>query len=68
MEKSLFFILHNRGWEINMERIELIDSMKGYAIILVIIGHVIVLSNPGTFPKVGYLHLYMRFICRYFFF
>lgn len=34
-----------------MPRIELIDSLKGYAIILVLIGHVIVLSNPSGFAN-----------------
>jgi fucose 4-O-acetylase-like acetyltransferase len=32
-----------------MGRIELIDSLKGYAIILVLLGHVIVFSNPIQF-------------------
>ena len=34
-----------------MERIELIDYLKGYAIILVVLGHVIVFSNPTEFTQ-----------------
>jgi fucose 4-O-acetylase-like acetyltransferase len=34
-----------------MARIELIDSLKGYAIVLVLLGHVIVISNPSDFSK-----------------
>ena len=34
-----------------MARIELIDSLKGYAIILVLLGHVIVLSNQSDFSQ-----------------
>lgn len=34
-----------------MERIELIDSLKGYAVILVLLGHVIVFSNPTQFSQ-----------------
>jgi len=34
-----------------MARIELIDSLKGYAIVLVLIGHVIVFSNPSNFSQ-----------------
>lgn len=34
-----------------MERIEIIDSLKGYAIVLVVIGHVITYANPNNFIK-----------------
>lgn len=34
-----------------MARIELIDSLKGYAIVLVLLGHVIVFSNPREFSQ-----------------
>jgi len=34
-----------------MARIELIDSLKGYAIFLVLLGHVIVISNPSAFTQ-----------------
>jgi len=34
-----------------MARIELVDSLKGYAILLVVLGHVIVISNPSEFTK-----------------
>ena len=34
-----------------MTRIEVIDSLKGYAIVLVLLGHVIVLSNPSDFSQ-----------------
>lgn len=34
-----------------MERIKLIDALKGYAIILVVIGHVITYANPDDFRE-----------------
>ncbi len=34
-----------------MARIELIDSLKGFAIVLVLFGHVIVFSNPVNFSQ-----------------
>jgi len=34
-----------------MERIEAIDALKGYAIILVIVGHVIVYTDPAGYSK-----------------
>lgn len=51
-----------------MKRIVYIDSAKGYLMLCVVVGHVLITLNP-EYGKLYYTaprHLYMHFLCRAF--